>query len=660
MNRLSLALAISSLLPGMIQAQSAPASSVEVSVPRWIRFSGQLKNAAGTLGITFTLHKGQQDSAALWTETQSVKLDAEGRYTVLLGSTHPEGIPMELFTSGDAQWLAIHIDGQPEQRVLLVSVPYALKAAEAETLAGHSAAEFVTTDHLSSAVQQELQATSASPAPKARSPIKTAVTNPATNFTDSNTSQVVLVTQSSTGAGLVASSGAGNALRANSTAGSAIAANSTGTTGATYGVLATNASTTGTAVRGSATATTGITYGLFGAASSAAGFGVYGVNIVTSGAGVGIYGKSSGTTGIGVRGLAGSATGATTGVQAWAASPSGTALVARNSVGGKLISGQTGASFREVFAVDGAGNITGNSLTSTLVQGASTDSAGYGGLFSGAPGGSAVSANGGSAPAAATTAGTGVIATGGTLGASVTSAFGGDGGDFYGGDGDAGAGNGVSGTGGNVLNGAAVTAGVGGYFIGGNPDGDGLYAAPAPGGTGNAATLDGNVVVNGAVTTAAAVMRIDHPLDPANQYLDHVAVQSSENINVYTGNVILGANGMATVTLPKWFEAINTDFRYQLTPIGAAASLYISKEIHDGSFTLAGGTPGLKVSWSITALRHDPYAFAHPARAEVAKPASERGRYLHPELYGHPAPARITAKPHTRPHKASVQTAPSQ
>jgi hypothetical protein len=85
----------------------------------------------------FALYKDQQGGAALWQETQNVTLDASGRYTVQLGSSLSGGLPLDVFTSGEARWLGVHADGEPEQpRVLLLSVPYALKAADAETVGG--------------------------------------------------------------------------------------------------------------------------------------------------------------------------------------------------------------------------------------------------------------------------------------------------------------------------------------------------------------------------------------------------------------------------------------------------------------------------------------------------------------------------------------------
>ena len=81
------------------------------------------------VGITFTLYSEQTGGAALWLETQNVTADSNGQSTALLGSTKPDGLPAELFTSEQARWVGVQVSGQPEQpRMLLVAVPYALKA----------------------------------------------------------------------------------------------------------------------------------------------------------------------------------------------------------------------------------------------------------------------------------------------------------------------------------------------------------------------------------------------------------------------------------------------------------------------------------------------------------------------------------------------------
>lgn len=89
--------------------------------------------------------------------------------------------------------------------------------------------------------------------------------------------------------------------------------------------------------------------------------------------------------------------------------------------------------------------------------------------------------------------------------------------------------------------------------------------------------------------------------------------------------------------LPDWFEVLNREFRYQLTPIGGPGpNLYIAETIQNNRFKIAGGEPGLEVSWQVTGIRHDPYAEANQVRVEVDKPDDERGTYLYPQGYGQP------------------------
>jgi hypothetical protein len=159
--------------------------------------------------------------------------------------------------------------------------------------------------------------------------------------------------------------------------------------------------------------------------------------------------------------------------------------------------------------------------------------------------------------------------------------------------------------------------------------------------SGNAARFTGNVVINGNLTVSGTVAKgggsfmIDHPLDPKNKILYHSFVESPDMKNIYDGVVSLDASGEAVVTLPNWFEALNGDFRYQLTSIGAPGpELYIAEEIKDNRFKIAGGKPGMKVSWLVTGIRHDPYAEKHRIQVEVDKAPADRGTYLQPDVYG--------------------------
>src|SRR5579872_2811516 len=122
-------------------AAQSTASAVPV-VPTLMNFSGTIadvngKPVTGVLGVTFYLYKDSEGGAPLWMETQNVQPDRTGHYSVTLGSTTSAGLPTDLFASGEARWLAVQPQGQAEQpRVLLLSVPYALKASDAQTIGG--------------------------------------------------------------------------------------------------------------------------------------------------------------------------------------------------------------------------------------------------------------------------------------------------------------------------------------------------------------------------------------------------------------------------------------------------------------------------------------------------------------------------------------------
>ena len=129
---------------------------------------------------------------------------------------------------------------------------------------------------------------------------------------------------------------------------------------------------------------------------------------------------------------------------------------------------------------------------------------------------------------------------------------------------------------------------------------------------------------------------IDHPQDPANKYLRHACIESNEILNMYRGNASFDSNGEATVTLPGYFEEININFSYHLTPVGKYAPLFIKSKIKDGKFVVAGGEAGMEVSWTIYAERNDPYLQNFPDRKTMSYDKEEwnKGKYLRPELYG--------------------------
>ncbi len=218
---------------------------------------------------------------------------------------------------------------------------------------------------------------------------------------------------------------------------------------------------------------------------------------------------------------------------------------------------------------------------------------------------------------------------------------------------------------------ASGSAGVYGQST--NTDGMGVYGTNATGTHGylgsdwcgvygysdnllgyRAGYFHGDIEVTGSVLKSAGASRIDHPLDPGGMFLAQASVEAAERMTVTSGNVTLDSGGSAWVELPRWFEALNGDFRYQLTAVGAPApGLYVAEGIRHNRFRIAGGPAGLQVSWMVTAVRHDPWAEAHPFAAEVEKSPEERGLYLHPELYGQPPQSNLVwaIHPETAPRE---------
>jgi hypothetical protein len=159
-------------------------------------------------------------------------------------------------------------------------------------------------------------------------------------------------------------------------------------------------------------------------------------------------------------------------------------------------------------------------------------------------------------------------------------------------------------------------------------------------GAGYAGWFVGNVLIQGTLSKSAGSFTIDHPLDPANKTLSHSFVESPDMMNVYNGNVVLDNNGEAWVQLPDWFEALNKDYRYQLTCIGGFAPVYVASEVKDNRFQIGGGKPGLKVSWQVTGIRRDSYAEKY--RIQVEQDKAEGGTYLCPECYGQPKEINVS------------------
>jgi trimeric autotransporter adhesin len=350
----------------------------------------------------------------------------------------------------------------------------------------------------------------------------------------------------------------------------------------------------------------------------------------------------------------------------------GTAFTVVNTAGTGM-SGVGGAGQAGVSALGGSGATTGGPAFLGTGGGGETPGDGIdvtGGAASSGVNGSAgrgVLAVGGAA-GPAQSGGFGVVGVGGAAGLGQMA---GNGSSAFGGNGDY-AGDGATGQGGSVVSGCSeCVAGAGGTFEGGSGPraGDGVdaYAGSATGaaiygaccsppfGGITAGEFSGNVNIVGSLSKSGGSFKIDHPLDPANKYLYHSFVESPDMKNIYDGNIVTDGGGHATVTLPDWFEALNSDFRYQLTVIGQFAHAIVASEVNHNAFVIRTDKPNVKVSWQVTGIRQDAWANAHRIPVEVQKDQADQGHYLHPELFEHAGEPSIVETHHPRPKKRQQQ-----
>ncbi|MGB9257685.1 MAG: hypothetical protein WCC25_22810, partial [Candidatus Korobacteraceae bacterium] len=331
MRRFAIAIVLSALLlVAITSAQQAPTTSV----PNLIRYGGTLKDAQGaplsssTLGATFAIYSQQDGGAPIWMETQNVTTDAAGNYSVLLGSTTATGLPGDLFSQQEQRWLGVQIQGQAEQpRVLMVSVPYAFKAHEAETLGGKPPSAYMSVPQPETGVigMGAVQVANGEQPPQVGGggttnyiPVWTSSSNLGNSAIYQSGNSVGIGTTSPVSPLTVFGSGRGDAV---------ILGNSTGVGG----------------------------HGVEGVSDSTVGIGVYGADTSQSG-GVGVQGNADGTSGTGVYGKARATSGVTTGISGYVDSASGTAGVLNNAAGGNILIGQNNGATK--FTVDGNGDVT--------------------------------------------------------------------------------------------------------------------------------------------------------------------------------------------------------------------------------------------------------------------------------------------------------------
>jgi hypothetical protein len=696
------------------------------ALPHLVRFSGTAKDMngsplTGVVGVTFALYSEATGGAALWLETQNITADSNGHYTILLGSTKPDGLPAELFTSERAHWVGVQVSGQAEQpRVLLVSAPYALKAGDAETVGGLPASAFVLAKGDKNTVPPEVNAAvtgkgtidyipmwdSASDIVDSvifqkTSEIGIGTITPAamldvngkadirdtltlfpkstdntlavsgTGFNISSTGKVTFITgQTFPGTGTITgiTTASGSGLSGGGVKGTLSL--KVPALGITNAMLANSKITLNANSAGGVTTPGGMTLGstyTLGlkpcTANQILQYSGTAWDCATAGTGT-ITGVTAGTDLTG-GGTSGNVTLKldTTKVPQLASANTFTMNQTFNanaqvigdvrvdydglnkgttSPGIRFGTGSTG----EAISSDRAGtvNVNGIDLYTDFAPRLSINNGGTVGIGTQTPGAwlevdsqsfptDAINANGYTAPSGSGLNGSfGLVATGGNSDPMGDSGTGG---------------TGIVGTGGGGV-GVPSFDGSGGVFTGGNTsfNGDGVdgYA-----GSGYAGNFTGDVNTTGSyLVNGSAALEIDHPLDPANKYLVHASVESSEMKNIYDGNVTTDGQGHATVQLPEWFEVLNTDFRYQLTVIGQFAQAIVAREIENNRFEISTSAPNVKVSWQVTGVRQDAYAKAHPLVVEPKKEARLRGFYTHPELYGAPREKQIEWARHPR------------
>ncbi len=382
--------------------------------------------------------------------------------------------------------------------------------------------------------------------------------------------------------------------QSNSTSGTGVSGWASATSGATYGVYGRCDSTSGRGVFGFAPAATGTTYGVWGQSTSPDGTGVYGLATATSGNCVGVSGASASPNGIGVRGRGTAASGPAWGVWAESTSPDGTG-----------VSGWASATSGFTYGVWG--------------ESASTSGRGVFGFATAATG-----TTYGVWGQSASPSGRGVFGW-----ASATS------GNSYGvfGQSESVDGWGVFGRANAPIGGAD---GVWGDTLSINSSSFGVVGSEPNGSAGHAVYAVGSFAATGTKS-----FQMDHPLDPANYYLNHFCTEGPEPMNAYSGNVVTDANGYATIALPDYFESINRDFRYQLTVVDDGERedfvlVKVVRKIRNNEFTIRTSAPHVEVSWEVKAIRNDRWVQKYGYQTVQEKEDEIKGKYLSPELYGLP------------------------
>ncbi len=612
-------------------------------IPHTISYQGMLTDASGNpkpdgnYQFTFYLYESPSGGSSIWSEVKTIAV-SKGLFSTSLGDATPFGSAVQF---DKPYWLGIKVNTEPEltPRVALNS-------------SGFSLTSDLALNVIDGAVVKSLN--------NLKDDVTLEGAGGTTISTNGNT--ITITSSGGSGSGIQGIQNTNNTLDIINPNGPTATVNVkvplslTGSASGSNYILTTTNSGTGHGIIGISnlgygtvgisTGTFGETIGVVGNSSSPDGYAISGWNLATTGNSIGVIGRTNSSNGIGVRGLGGS-----NGIGVWGSSTTYQGVFGQSQSNAGIVgssqqfhgvygvshdnnnAGVIGINDATGFGVIGTTNgdgigvygqsVSGNGIygesNQNAIYGKTTNSGYYGVVGVNNSGGTGILASGQTGLRAVGTTGYGISATTNGTYAVV----------------------GQQGLSGNTF--GALGCIVGSHYNGvyGYADGSvgSNFAVAIFGKSINNAYsgwFAGNVQVAGNFYANEKNFRIDHPLDPANKYLIHSCVESSDRMNIYNGNVITDANGSATINLPAYFQSLNIDYKYQLTVIGQFAQAIIESEISNNQFTIKTDKPNVKVSWQVTGIRNDEYAKQNPFIVEKEKEGLERGKYLMPELFGQP------------------------
>ncbi len=333
------------------------AGSDSFAQPRVIRYDGVLKRqpSSTTVAVVFSIYGSHDQKNPLWQETQNIRPEQDGRYTVFLGALVSGRLPSFVLDATEPRWLGVRVGGEDnEQRTLLVRPFSDSKAltgivpAAAKEIGSSNSLFAQTKSTAQQPGSQGLAIGTAFPLSLPTLPIDPG--SPVTLLSHE------IVADNATEAFTIEQHGTGTGVHVTAQTNSAILAETASTSTAPNTISSINRAPEGTGMRAESQASTGSGSGVWGVSAGDHGTGVVGEATQNTGTTYGIRGISASDTGVGILGANRSANGATTGVRGESNSPDGTAGVFDSLGGGSILSGRSAGI--EKFRVDAQGNVT--------------------------------------------------------------------------------------------------------------------------------------------------------------------------------------------------------------------------------------------------------------------------------------------------------------